>query len=178
MKSFISPIFLIPIYVLLSTLFFKKIYISLVSLFLIGWQGRCRICGLARQVKKWGKVKITKSMWLFFCFSHISLFHSPQTQLQGLQDHLAGVEQHGEFFCCYRKNNSWTFVTFSFEPLKKLRQFWPDDHCQLWNGASALQRLSLWMKLRWVAEVLLCYWTNCFLLDCHRLCINCVYYLC
>ena len=155
MKTFISPISLFPTNVLLSTLFFKKIFISLASLFLIGCQGRCRNCGLARQVKKWGKVKITKSMWLFFCFSHISLFHSLQTLLHDRQDHLAGVEQHGEFFCCYRKINISTLVTLSFGRLKKLRQFWPDDHCQLWNGAFALQKLSLWMKLRWALVILL-----------------------
>ena len=52
----------------------------------------------------------------FFC--HISLFHSLQTQLHDRQDHLAGVEQHGEFFCFYRKINIWTFVTLSFGKLK------------------------------------------------------------
>ena len=76
MKTFISPISLFPTNVLLSTLFFKKIFISLASFYLIGCQGRCRNCGLARQVKTQNH---TLNVVLFLFLSYLSFPQPPDT---------------------------------------------------------------------------------------------------
>ena len=57
--------------------FFKIRYILLPSLLLIGCQGRCRNCGLARQVKNEEKSKLNAVLFLFL--SHLSFPQPPDT---------------------------------------------------------------------------------------------------
>ena len=72
-QNYLSPISLFPFYLLRPIKFFKIRYILLPSLLLIGWQGRCRNCGLARQVKNEEKSK-SQTQCGSFSVSVISLF--------------------------------------------------------------------------------------------------------
>ena len=96
----------------------------------------------------------TLNVVVFLFLSYLSFPSSLQTQLQGLQDHLAGVEQHGEFFCCYRKINISTFVTLSFEPLKN----WDNsDQTTIVNSGTERPRCRGWAcGWNW-GELLRCY---------------------
>ena len=177
MKSFISPISLFLTYVLLSTLYIKKIFSSLASLFLIGWQGRCRNCGLARQVKKWGKIKTTHSMWFFFLFlSYLSFPQPPDTAPRS-----SGSSSRSRatrwILLLLQKNQHLNVSDVIFSPIKK--NCHNPDQTTIVNSGTERPRCRSWAcGWNWGEPLLLCYWTNCCLLDWHRLCINCVDYIC